>query len=136
MSHAQEAWLKHLTILMKTLEKQVEAFDQQQKNSGRNPAITIHISRHTPQRFNIQAADTAIPEVTIEEGDQVEPPLQDAEEAELRSQVNQILKKCFKASSAKDTIELLSDDEGEVEMDSPRMKRPRSSKRSSGHGLS
>ena len=138
----RKSWLKHLTNLATTLEKQVEAFDHQQKDYQeriQRSRKEIQISRRALQRLNVQAAETAIPEVTIEDDNQVEPPSQDAEEAELRSQVSQILRKCFKASStstAKDTIELLSDDEGEVEMDSPRMKRPRSSKRSSGHGLS
>jgi chromosome segregation ATPase len=134
----RKSWLKHLETLMTTLEKQFEAFEEQQKDYQERIQTSrkeIHTSRRTMQRLNAQAAEAAIPEQVIEEDDQVEPPLQDSEEAELRCNVNKMLKKCLKSSAAKDMIELQSDDDDSV-MAVPASKRQRSCDHGSGNGSS
>jgi len=135
----RKSWLKHLESLMSTLEKQFEAFETQQKDYQERIQTSrreIQTSRRTMQRLNAQAAEAAIPEQVIEEDDQVEPPLQDAEESELRSQVNKMLKKCLKSSVAKDAIELQSDEDEDLVMQIPAQKRPRSCEPASGGGSS
>jgi len=114
---------------MNTLEKQIEAFENQQKDYQdriQKSRREIQTSRRALQRLNSQAAETAVPEVTIEEDEPSEPPLQDAEEAELRSQVNKILKKCCRASTAKEAIELSDEEVEEMDLEPHKHKRPRS----------
>jgi len=134
-----KSWLKHLESLMSTLEKQFEAFETQQKDYQERIQTSrreIRTSRRTMQRLNAQAAEAAIPEQVIEEDDQAKPPLQDAQESELRSQVNKMLKKCLKSSIAKDAIELQSDEDEDLVMQVPAQKRPRSCEPGSGGGSS
>ena len=124
---------------MKTLEKQIEAFETQQKDYQdriQKSRREIHISRRNLQRLNSQAAETAIPEIAIEEEESIEPPLQDAEEAELRQQVSKIMRKCFKTSNVKDTIDLNSDEEDDMVVESHTLKRPRSCEPGSGDATS
>jgi len=135
----RKSWLKHLETLMSTLEKQFEAFEVQQKDYQERIQASrkeIQTSRRTMQRLNAQAAEAAIPEQVIEEDDQVEPPLQDSEEAELRCKVDKMLKKCLKSSAAKDMIELQSDDDDDSVMAVPASKRQRSCEPGSGNGSS
>jgi len=128
-SRHRKSWLSHLSNLMNTLEKQIEAFENQQKDYQdriQKSRREIQTSRRALQRLNSQAAETAIPEVTIEEDEPSEPPLQDAEEAELRSHVNKILKKCCRASTAKEAIELSDEEVEEMDLEPHKHKRPRS----------
>ena len=83
----RKSWFKHLTTLMSTLEKQYEAFETQQKDYQDRIQKSRRDTREscrTLQRLNVQAAEATIPETVIEEDDTIEPPLQDAEEMELR----------------------------------------------------
>eukprot|EP00435_Cladocopium_sp_Y103_P013959 s985_g3.t1 len=124
----RKSWLKHLGALMETLEKQVESFDNQQKDYQeriQNSKKELQISRRSLQKLNSQAAEAAIPEAVLEDEEPpVEPHQQDAEEAELRTKVNSLLRKCLKASAPRETVEIPSDEE-EMEM-APTSKRPRS----------
>lgn len=135
----RKSWLKHVTTLMSTLEKQYEAFETQQKDYQdriQKSRCDTQASRRTSQRLNVQAAEAAIPEIVIEEDDTIEPPLQDAEEMELRGQENRMLQTCLKASNVKETADLQSEEEdnemGEIEI--PASKRPRSCEPGSGLG--
>ena len=135
-SKYRKSWLSHLSNLMKTLEKQIEAFETQQKDYQeriQKSRREIQSSRRILQRLNSQAAETTIPEVTIDEEETAEPPLQDAEEAELRTQVTKILKKCCRASAVKDAIEL-SDEDDDLMIEPQKLKRPRSSESGPGDG--
>lgn len=135
----RKSWLQHLESLMTTLNKQYEAFEVQQKDYQERIQTSrkeIQTSRRTMQRLNSQAAEAAIPEQFIEEDEQAEPPLQDSEEAELRFNVNKMLKKCLKSSAAKDLIELQSDEDDDSVMAVPASKRQRSCDRGSGNGSS
>jgi len=131
--------LTHLGNLAKTLEKQIESFETQQKDYQdriQKSKREIQISRRNLQRLNAQAAETAIPEMTIEDDEQVEPPLQDAEEAELRQQLHKIMRHCFKTSAVKDTIDIESEDEEDLVMEGHTLKRPRSCEPGSGAAAS
>ena len=138
-SKHRKSWLTHLGNLAKTLEKQIESFETQQKDYQdriQKSKREIQISRRNLQRLNAQAAETAIPEMTIEDDEQVEPPLQDAEEAELRQQLHKIMRHCFKTSAVKDTIDIESEDEEDLAMEGHTLKRPRSCEPGSGAAAS
>ena len=125
----RKSWLKHLTSLMTTLGKQMEAFETQQKDYQERILRSrreIHISRRNLQRLNAQASETTIPEVPIEDEEPTELSLQDAEESELRHQVSKVLKKCFQISTDKEAIEIGSDEEDDMDITIQTLKRPRS----------
>eukprot|EP00435_Cladocopium_sp_Y103_P041293 s1260_g11.t1 len=135
----RKSWLRHLSTLMETLGKQIEAFENQQKDYQdriQTSRKELQTSRRSLQRLNVQAAEAAIPEAVIEEEDQPEPQQQDAEESELRSQVNVLLRKCIKATANKEMIEILSEaEEDGVDMVGPLVKRPRSREPGDGGSL-
>ena len=95
----RKSWLKHLTTLMTTLGKQVEAFETQQKDYKDR----IQKSRREIQIFPQESSafemckprKQRFPEVAIEDGRADRTPLQDAEEVELRSQDLQAVFSCY-----------------------------------------
>eukprot|EP00435_Cladocopium_sp_Y103_P065547 s381_g27.t1 len=114
----RSTWLQHLKSIVETLTKQIESFDAQQTDYVKRIRITknnIQAQRRELQRLNAQAAadNRADLQANIGEDDTTNEAVVDVEEAALRSQVNELLNKCFKQTEA--PIDILSEDDDHME---------------------
>lgn len=113
---------------METLEKQVEAYESQQKDYDKRIANTkreTQGARRELQRFNAQAATDQKREVQPIKEEEHQEPVIDVEENDLRNQVQDLLGRCLKKTEA--AIDLLSEEEEPMDESSERTaKRPRS----------
>eukprot|EP00435_Cladocopium_sp_Y103_P007231 s2370_g2.t1 len=124
----RNSWLKHLKLVMESLEKQMNAFDAQQEEYASRINDTqkrITILRRDVQRLNQHAAHASIPEIPLAEDHNVDTAELDSEEITLRSQVGDLLQKCLKASGRGEAIEIKSEEEDDEAM-APSSKRQRS----------
>ena len=118
---------------METLQKQVDAFETQQKDYHARIQTAhkeVQISRRTLQRLNAQAAEADIPEAVIEEEETNNEAIPvDGDDVDLREQVGNLLQMCLKKSD-EDMIEIPSEDEDNAP--APKRQRSRDHGRSGG----
>ena len=99
---------------MESLAKQMAAYDEQQTEYVSRIATTtrdIHVARREIQKLNAQAVHVAIPEAPVLEDVDLDNPNDiDAEEVQLRAEVNDLLQECPKAASTAQAIEIPSEE--------------------------
>eukprot|EP00435_Cladocopium_sp_Y103_P071208 s267_g37.t1 len=118
----KDSWMKHLKALIETLDKQLVAYDAQQKDyieRIKSAREEIQKARRDMQRLNAQAAVKPLQGTPIEEEEEDECQLIDAEEQELRQQVQAALKKVVANTDPAviETIKSESDEDNDMDDD-------------------
>jgi len=125
-------WMAHMKNLMETLSKQVDAFEEQQKdynNKIKSTQKDIQVTRRELRRLTAQAAadhTAEVAEPALEEDEHSDNAV-DVEEDALRTQVHDLLAKCLKKADKATVVEIASDEENMDTGDERANKRPRSS---------